>query len=115
MTLTLADGVTLVTLAGALIQSYEEEATQEVAESSQMVQGAAEITHLYPHSKRSKGTVKGKGALTLSCGTLTVYTTIGASTLISGGMVHVGSVKVSQELTKTAEWDFSYTHYPHAA
>lgn len=116
MTVTIADGITKCTISGALIQSFEHEETEEIAETAKMVSGAAQIVRLYPHMKKSKGSVKGKGDLTLSCGTMSTFTSIGvAGGLVTGGMVHVPSVKYSEDLTKTAEWDFSYTHYPNAA
>ncbi len=111
MTVIIADGITKVTLTGALVQEFGHEETEEVSETSKMINGAAQVAHLYAHTAKGKGSVKGKGDLTLTCG---LNRTIGVS-MVSGGVTHVGSVKYMEKLTETAEWEFSYTHYPHAA
>jgi hypothetical protein len=111
MTCTLTDGIALASLSSAFIQEASLEETVENSKTYGMVSSKAQVVHLYEYGDCTKGNVKGRGALTLAAG---IGGSIGVSS-ISGGVTLVPSVKYTEKLTDTAEWEYSFENYPHAS
>lgn len=95
----------------AVVQSLEITEKAEVDQTLGLVSGVTQVVKAISHTKMNEFSVTGKGAITLAVG-------IGGThnlALISGGLVHIDSVKLTQKLGTSAEWTYAGKHYPSAA
>lgn len=95
----------------AVVQSLEITEQAEVDKTLGLVSGVTQVVKAVSHTKTNKFSVTGKGAITLAVG-------IGGThnlALITGGLVHIGSVKLSQKLGTSSEWTYEGEHFPSAA
>lgn len=95
----------------AVVQSLEITEKAEVDKTLGLVSNVTQVVKAVSHTKTNEFSVTGKGALTLAVG-------IGGThnlALITGGLVHIGSVKLTQKLGTSAEWTYAGEHYPSAA
>jgi hypothetical protein len=111
MTVTLTDGIKSVALTGAFIQELSFEEGAENSKTMGMVNGRAEYVHQYIYGTVNKGAVKGRGALTMSPGLGQPH----GITAFSGGVLGVTSVKYTEKINDTADWEYVFEHLPHAS
>ena len=111
MTFEMHHGVTLHT--GSAVQEVEVKYTNQLSEVLGMVDGETQVVAAFKHTNRNTGNVKGKGDLTLSPGFASAGLIAGAG--ITGGLTHIPEVSVKESLGTEAEWNYSFTHLPHAA
>jgi hypothetical protein len=108
MTFTMHHGVSLH--AGTAVQEVSVRYKKALNKVLGMVSGLTQTVAAYSHTAENSGTVRGKGDLTLSPG-------LGSASVtgISGGLTHIDEVGTKETLGTEAEWDFMFTHMPHAA
>jgi hypothetical protein len=112
MVITVQHGVTIHGDAEAsVVQQVEFTEKAEVDKTLGMVSGVTQVVKMVSHTKMHEFSVTGKGALTLAVGTA------GDPDIsyISGGVVHIGAVKLTQKLGTGSEWNYTGEHAPSAS
>lgn len=101
-------GVTLHT--GTAVQEVTRRFKKSLSQVLGMVGGVTSVVAAYSHTPINTGTVRGKGAITISPG-------LGSASVtgISGGLTHIDEVGDKEVLGTEAEWDYTFTHMPDAA
>lgn len=112
MVITVNHGITIHGDAEAsVIQKVEFTQKAEVDKTLGMVDGKTEVVGMEDHTHLNEFSVTGKGPLTLAPG-------VGGDpdiSYITGGLVHIASVKLTQSLGTRGEWTYAGEHAPHAA
>jgi hypothetical protein len=110
MTFTMHHGVTLHT--GTAVQEVSVKYTKQLSKVEGMVSGKTQTLAAYEFGDENTGSVKGKGDVTISPGLASAGLISGT---LSGGLTHIGEVSVKEALRGEAEWEYTFTHMPHAA
>lgn len=108
MTYSIEHGITLVDDA-LLCQELEIQHKNEITKVLGMVDGKAQVKHVWTHTDENSGTVKGHGPITITPG-------VGESGVdgITGGITVIETLKYKQGIIAASDWEYNWFNWPEA-